>query len=470
MVELTTVFHHSDLSQILRDVEGRGDSFSLSLTVEGREVTMDDYLCLPSWTGTVVTKGGPIPEDHRPLKCTIDPLPPNSIILKNSSLQQDVEKPNPKFVNAREKKERQALLRIKAKMFDEDGLEGPQKKKKFRPVYKKRSEGDSGSERKDIEILKVDLSDPTKERTPSMNETVQEETSTGHENSPPNNEQPFDVLSHLVTPVEDAILAGLSNYKVLRRIYESLSRSTLAQAELLKRFEQLNHDYLDCQPSCRMEMTTEKDEWKQPCTIHVDKIKNLEGDCDNPSSQPEAPKAALQSPEQAPLSHVPALEDIILDVDMPLQERARFTTPSHGFEIRESSAATAARQPGSTLARDTELDFMTALEEVKESVTDIASRHRHDSEEFYMRHQDAQDDRAVLRAYISTLARERRYYCHMAIVAYREAMYARHAWTHSMDHIRESQAEIRVLQAETRALQQQRRDDHDMWTRAIGRI
>ncbi|GJY68861.1 hypothetical protein Tco_0471843 [Tanacetum coccineum] len=208
-----------DLSQILRDVEGRGNSFSLSLTVEGREVTMDDYLCLPSWTGTVVTKG---------------------------------EKPNPKIVEAREKKEQQALLRIKAKRFDEDGLEGPQKKKKFRPVYKKRSEGDSGSERKDIEILKVDLSDPTKERTPSMNETVQEETSIGHENSPPNNEHPFDVLSHLVTPVEDAILAGLSNYKVLRRIYESLSRSTLAQAELLKRFKQLNHDYLDCQPSCGM--------------------------------------------------------------------------------------------------------------------------------------------------------------------------------------------------------------------------
>ncbi|GJX95915.1 hypothetical protein Tco_0351713 [Tanacetum coccineum] len=147
---------------------------------------------------------------------------------------------------------------------------------------------------------------------------------------------------------------------------------------------------------------------------------------------------------------------------MPLQERVRFTTPSYGFKIRESSAATAARQPGSTLARGTELDFMTALEEVKESVTDIASRHRHDSEEFYMRHQDAQDDRAVLRACISTLARERRYYCHMAIVAYREAMYARQAWTHSMDHIRESQAKIRVLQAETRALQQQRRDDHDM--------
>ncbi|GJY97158.1 hypothetical protein Tco_0514068 [Tanacetum coccineum] len=65
---------------------------------------------------------------------------------------------------------------------------------------------------------------------------------------------------------------------------------------------------------------------------------------------------------------------------------------------------------------------MTTLEEVKESVADMATRHRHESEEFYTCHQDAQDDRALLRARISTLARERRYYHHMVIVADREAM------------------------------------------------
>ncbi|GJU08755.1 reverse transcriptase domain-containing protein [Tanacetum coccineum] len=40
---------------------------------------------------------------------------------------------------------------------------------------------------------------------------------------------------------------------------------------------------------------------------------------------------------------------------------------------------------------------MTALEKVKESVTDITTRHKHDSEEFYVCHQDAQDDRAIVR-------------------------------------------------------------------------
>ncbi|GJY30738.1 hypothetical protein Tco_0414233 [Tanacetum coccineum] len=60
-------------------------------------------------------------------------------------------------------------------------------------------------------------------------------------------------------------------------------------------------------------------------------------------------------------------------------------------------------------------------------MNDISARHRQDSEEFHTRHQDAQDDRAVLRARISTLVKER-------------------------------------------VLQQQRQDDHAMWTRAIGRI
>ncbi|GKB84528.1 hypothetical protein Tco_0956800, partial [Tanacetum coccineum] len=67
------------------------------------------------------------------------------------------------------------------------------------------------------------------------------------------------------------------------------------------------------------------------------------------------------------------------------------------FEIEESLAAAAARQPGSALTRGTELGFMTALEE---------------------------DDRAILRARISILENERRYHRHMAMVADQEATYA----------------------------------------------
>ncbi|GKD56949.1 putative reverse transcriptase domain-containing protein [Tanacetum coccineum] len=141
-----------------------------------------------------------------------------------------------------------------------------------------------------------------------------------------------------------------------------------------------------------------------------------------PPSPPPSPLSPLSSPlPMIPSSPLllpsPTRRDIIPKAYMPLRKRARFTAPSKRFEIGESSAVAAARQPEPTLARGTELDFMTALEEVKESVADMATRQRQDSEEFYTRHQDAQDDRAFLRARISTLARERRYYHHMTCVA-----------------------------------------------------
>ncbi|GKG34183.1 hypothetical protein Tco_0436879, partial [Tanacetum coccineum] len=115
---------------------------------------------------------------------------------------------------------------------------------------------------------------------------------------------------------------------------------------------------------------------------------------------------------------------IILEDDMPPRKRARFAASSCRFEIGESSTAVVARQPWSTFARGTDYGFVTALEEVNERVTNLATSHRHDSEEFHVRHQDAQDDRAALRAHVPSLERHRRYHRTMAIVAEQEATYA----------------------------------------------
>ncbi|GJV49483.1 hypothetical protein Tco_1439695 [Tanacetum coccineum] len=76
---------------------------------------------------------------------------------------------------------------------------------------------------------------------------------------------------------------------------------------------------------------------------------------------------------------------------------------------------------------------MTALEEVKEDMTDLSSRQRLDSEEFCMRHQDAHDERALVQAQVSIIRRERRYHRHMAMLAESKAMYAYQAWSHAMD-------------------------------------
>ncbi|GJZ89275.1 hypothetical protein Tco_0661057, partial [Tanacetum coccineum] len=150
-----------------------------------------------------------------------------------------------------------------------------------------------------------------------------------------------------------------------------------------------------------------------------------------PPLQPPLQLPSPLSPLSSPLPRIPSppllipsptCRDIIPEADMPPRKRARFAAPSQRFEIRESSAAAAARQPMSTLARGTDYGFVTALEEVNERVTDLATSYRQDSHEFYVRHQDAQDDRAVLQARVSSLERQRRYHRTMAIVVEQEAI------------------------------------------------
>nr|GEX37293.1 hypothetical protein [Tanacetum cinerariifolium] len=70
---------------------------------------------------------------------------------------------------------------------------------------------------------------------------------------------------------------------------------------------------------------------------------------------------------------------------------------------------------------------MIALDEVDERMTDLAATHRYDSEEFYTRHQDAQDDQAFLLACISTLEREMRYFALSPfLISERPIMLVRH--------------------------------------------
>ncbi|GJV11145.1 hypothetical protein Tco_1352686 [Tanacetum coccineum] len=54
-----------------------------------------------------------------------------------------------------------------------------------------------------------------------------------------------ELVSHLATLAEDEFLGNLSNVEVVSRAYQTLGQSVLAQGELLKRHEQLNHDYVD---------------------------------------------------------------------------------------------------------------------------------------------------------------------------------------------------------------------------------
>ncbi|GJU12543.1 hypothetical protein Tco_1134939 [Tanacetum coccineum] len=177
-----------------------------------------------------------------------------------------------------------------------------------------------------------------------------------------------------------------------------------------------------------------------------------------PPSPPPSPLLTLSSPllqipsPPLPLPSPPLLlpstdhKTDIPEAEMPPRKRVCFTAPTYRFEVGESLTAAPVRQTGHTLARRVDYGFidtldasiraskgrvMTTIEEVNERVADLATTQRHDAYELYVRCEDAQDDRALLRAQISLLTRERRYFRSMASSYERKAVYARQAWGHS---------------------------------------
>ncbi|GKG24444.1 hypothetical protein Tco_0395072, partial [Tanacetum coccineum] len=81
---------------------------------------------------------------------------------------------------------------------------------------------------------------------------------------------------------------------------------------------------------------------------------------------------------------------------MLFRKRLCLIAPASRFKVEESSTAAAAGR------------VMTAIEEVNDRVTNLVTTQRQDAHELQVRDEDAQDDRALLRAQVSLLARERR--------------------------------------------------------------
>nr|GEV04058.1 putative reverse transcriptase domain-containing protein [Tanacetum cinerariifolium] len=145
----------------------------------------------------------------------------------------------------------------------------------------------------------------------------------------------------------------------------------------------------------------------------------------------------------------------ILEADMPLEKRACLTTPASGFEIGESSAAGAARQPGPiesdlrscrveqagygiTNTWDEIVDTLmkiapTTLKGVNKRVTELDTTVRQRIDEFEIRFEEAQDDQAILRARVNTLFRDRPDHRRTAMLMDIEAMYAQRNADRSMN-------------------------------------
>ncbi|GJU16559.1 hypothetical protein Tco_1144525 [Tanacetum coccineum] len=157
------------------------------------------------------------------------------------------------------------------------------------------------------------------------------------------------------------------------------------------------------------------------------------------------------------------------------RKRLLLTAPTPRFEVGESSAAAAARQPGSTMARrvdhsfvdimdtrvrDTERRTMAAVEVVNLRVSYQADVHRRESLEFYSRHQEAQDKRAAVRAEIEIFRRE-------GLAYKQESIETRQALARSEAYSRALEARIRVLETQAYHHEWQRQDADD---RAIEHI
>nr|GEV81822.1 putative reverse transcriptase domain-containing protein [Tanacetum cinerariifolium] len=131
----------------------------------------------------------------------------------------------------------------------------------------------------------------------------------------------------------------------------------------------------------------------------------------------------------------------IPEADVPLRKKACLTTPALRIEVGESSAAGAARQP-----RPTESDLRR-----RRRVTELDTTVRQRTDEFEVRFEEAHDDRALLRARVNTLFRDRPDHCRTSMLLDREAMYAREAWAGSKDRSAAIAAHVRTLEAQKMA-------------------
>nr|GEV67773.1 reverse transcriptase domain-containing protein [Tanacetum cinerariifolium] len=146
----------------------------------------------------------------------------------------------------------------------------------------------------------------------------------------------------------------------------------------------------------------------------------------------------------------------ILEAEMPPRKRSCLAVLAPGFEVGESSAASAARQLGPTLEADLRCDRVegmgygitdtydeivkamlevapTTFEGVNQRVTELATTTMQETEEFQVQFEDAQDDQAFQRVRVNTLFRDKRYHHQTVMLLDREATYARRAWASSED-------------------------------------
>ncbi|GJT15012.1 putative reverse transcriptase domain-containing protein [Tanacetum coccineum] len=138
---------------------------------------------------------------------------------------------------------------------------------------------------------------------------------------------------------------------------------------------------------------------------------------------PSPPTHTSPTYVEAPLGYRAAMiRTNIPEAEMSSQKRACFTAPTRRFEVGESSADAIVRQPGLDVTHATDYSFVdteitsTTLKGVNQKVTELATTMSQDTHEIYVQLKDTQDDRALQRARVNTLFRDRRYHLHTTML------------------------------------------------------
>nr|GFA26177.1 hypothetical protein [Tanacetum cinerariifolium] len=126
----------------------------------------------------------------------------------------------------------------------------------------------------------------------------------------------------------------------------------------------------------------------------------------------------------------------ILEADVPPQKRACLTTPARVPQLVPQGS----QGLQSLTLGDTRLS--------RKRVTELDTNIRQRTDEFEIRFEEAQNDRALLRARVNTLFRDRPDHRRTAMILNREARYAREAWAGSEDRSAAIAAHVRTLEAQ----------------------
>ncbi|GJT64646.1 hypothetical protein Tco_1016126 [Tanacetum coccineum] len=134
------------------------------------------------------------------------------------------------------------------------------------------------------------------------------------------------------------------------------------------------------------------------------------------------------------------------EICLPLRKRPCRTTPGPGYEVGESSAAGAARQVGPTTARADLYGFADMLDAapgrqtsrelgygITDTWDDLVGAIQEIAPTTLEGLDDARHDRALLRARVNMLYRDRPFHRRTALLMEEEARVSRAAWAQSMD-------------------------------------